>query len=158
MRAFYKKKRLVSNPSPTESLSDRQFCGKEYELITNSPGPPWLTSPWARQKLGTVCKWPGVLTVHPRPPGNWVSGRGSYFWRIHLILFPRKFRGLAYWELSSSADLRVHVRCAVMLDHFGTTDPISARSESQPFELLGYAWALCVVLPFSSLFLLWCLL
>ncbi len=26
-----------------------------------------VTSPWTRQKLATVCKWPGVLEVHTRP-------------------------------------------------------------------------------------------
>jgi hypothetical protein len=28
------------------------------------PGPPWVTSPWARQKPGAVCKVPGALAVH----------------------------------------------------------------------------------------------
>jgi hypothetical protein len=43
---------------------------------TDIPGPPWVTSPWARQKLDAVCKGHGVLEVHPRPPVNTVTGRG----------------------------------------------------------------------------------
>ena len=43
------------------------------ELLTNPPGPPWVTPPWARQNLDGVCKWPGVLEVHPRPPVNTVT-------------------------------------------------------------------------------------
>ena len=38
-------KRLNNNPAPTES---HKCCGKYYELLTNSQGPPWVTSPWAR--------------------------------------------------------------------------------------------------------------
>ena len=51
-------------------------------MINNShnyiPGTPWVTSPWTRQKFDTVCKWPRVLEVHPRPglgpvfSTNWV--------------------------------------------------------------------------------------
>ncbi len=55
------------------------------ELFTNPPG-PWMTvvtSPWTRQKLVTVRKCPGTLTVHPRPrlhPVN--TTRGHWFnWR-----------------------------------------------------------------------------
>jgi hypothetical protein len=33
-------------------------CGKEYGQLTNPPSPPWVTSPWTRQKLGVVCGWP----------------------------------------------------------------------------------------------------
>ena len=37
---------------------------------------PWVTSPWSRQKLDVVWKGPVVLTVHPRPPVNLLTGRG----------------------------------------------------------------------------------
>ena len=62
--------RLSNSRAPTESLKGIQDCGKRYGQLTNSPNPPWVTSPWARQKLGAVCKWSSVLEVHPRPPVN----------------------------------------------------------------------------------------
>jgi hypothetical protein len=62
-----KKQGLVNNPDPTESLLDIQCCGKEYEPLTNSLDPPWVTSPWARQTLNAVWKGSSVLEVHPRP-------------------------------------------------------------------------------------------
>jgi hypothetical protein len=46
-------------------------CSQNY-----IPGPPWVTSPWSRQILGVVCKWPDTLVVNPRPPVNTVTGRG----------------------------------------------------------------------------------
>ncbi len=34
----------------------------EYGLITKSPGgPPWVTFQWARRRLGSLCKGPGVM-------------------------------------------------------------------------------------------------
>ena len=62
--------RLRNSRAPTESLKGIQDCGKRYGQLTNSPNPPWVTSPWSRQKFGVVCKRSGVLEVHPRPPVN----------------------------------------------------------------------------------------
>ncbi len=65
-----------NNPAPTEiqktyiAVERNTNCSQ-----TDIPGPPWVTSPWSRQKLGVVCKGPVVLTVHPRPPVNLVTGR-----------------------------------------------------------------------------------
>ena len=49
---------------------------KEYEPLTNSLDPPWVTSPWARQTLNALWKGSSVLEVHPRPPATTVTGRG----------------------------------------------------------------------------------
>ena len=37
--------------------------GSNTNCSQTLPGPPWVTSPWARQKLDAACKWPGVLVV-----------------------------------------------------------------------------------------------
>ncbi len=55
-----------------ESPPGIQCSGKRYGQLTNSPNPPWVTSPGphGHDRSLTVCKWSGVLEVHPRPPVN----------------------------------------------------------------------------------------
>ncbi len=54
-----------SNGKPT---GIQQCCGKKDDLFTTNhqPGPPWVTSPWPQEKLGTVCKWPVGMTAYPQ--------------------------------------------------------------------------------------------
>jgi hypothetical protein len=50
---------VVSNPDPRRVFKGYSAAGWLRTVHQNhKAGPPRVTSPWARQKIGTVCKWP----------------------------------------------------------------------------------------------------
>ncbi len=50
-------KNFGEQPCPNGEPLGHSVLRVEYGLLTKAPaGPPWVTFPWTRQKLGTVCK------------------------------------------------------------------------------------------------------
>ncbi len=58
--------RIGEEPWPNGEPLGHSVLRVEYGLLNKAPaGVPWVTFPWSRQKLDTVCTWPGAEQSTP---------------------------------------------------------------------------------------------
>ncbi len=84
-------KRLVNNPAPTESQKTFSVVGSNTNCSqTDTPGPPWVRSPWSRQKLASVVTMgtcSSVSTRESKPTNFWVTSLVCQ--RLSFVVFYR---------------------------------------------------------------------